>query len=78
MQGFGLHVIKNPAGSFSFVGTIPRELGNEVPATTNDVLGCRAYRNEANKLVVTKFPVFPTRESAVLHAEKHGYEVEIN
>lgn len=30
---FGTHIIKNPAGSYSFVGTVPEELDNTICET---------------------------------------------
>lgn len=71
----GLHVIKFPSGRFGFVGSIPTELGTEVPATTAAVMGCRSHRNVAGDLVEWKFPVFDTREAAVAFAADRGFEV---
>lgn len=70
-----LCVIKNPVGTFMFVGSIPADLGKEVPASTAAVLGCRAFKNEAGELVEIKFPTFPTEAEAVAFAEAKGYEV---
>ena len=69
------HVIQNPTGSFSFVGSVPVVLGREVPATDSDVFGCRAYRNEKGELVAIKLPVFETREKAVEFAASKGVEI---
>ena len=73
--GYGLHIIKNPAGTYSFVGSIPSELGNIVPANTSDIMGGRAWKDEEGELVTVKFPVFKTREDALHHAKFYGYEV---
>lgn len=64
-----IHIIKNPAGTYSFVGCLPSVLGDEVDATKADVLGCRAYLNEAGELKVIKFPSFPTYDEAAAHAQ---------
>lgn len=72
----GLHVIKNPAGTYSYVGSIPTVLGYTVPANTSAVLGCRAFRNDAGELVEWKFPVFKSRGDAILFAVLKGCEVK--
>lgn len=71
----GLHVIKNPAGTFSYVGSIPTDLGRQVPATTAAVMGQRAFRADDGSIVEWKFPVFATREEAVQFAAERGHEV---
>lgn len=82
-MAYGLHVIKNPAGSYSYVGTLPAALGTEVPAKPADVYGGRAYRKSCDhdptgwKLVTLKFPVFATREEAVSFAESKGFKVAV-
>lgn len=71
----GLHVIKNPAGTYSFVGSIPRALGNQVKPTSDDIIAGRYYETDNGEILTTKFPVFGTYEEAVLHAKSRGYEV---
>ena len=68
----GLHVIKNPAGTFSFVGSIPQELGTKVKPTSFDIMAGR-YFMDGKTAYAVKFPVFKTREDAVNHAEKSGF-----
>lgn len=71
----GLHIIKNPAGTYSYVGSVPAVLGMEIPANTSAVLGCRAYRNERGELVELKFPTFKSEADAREYASAHGCEV---
>ena len=70
----GLHVIKNPAGTFSFVGSIPQELGERVKPTSSDIMAGRFYMDGEIAYAV-KFPVFKTKEDAVSHAKKSGFTV---
>jgi len=60
----GLHIIRFPSGRYGFVGSIPVALGEQIPASTSAVLGCRAFRNDAGDLVEWKFPTFDTEQSA--------------
>ena len=71
----GLHVIHNPAGTFSYVGSIPVTLARIVPATKSDVMGGRAFKNERGELSAYKFPCFESRELAIRFAESHGHAV---
>ena len=70
-----LCVIKNPAGTYSYVGSIPRDLGKPAPANSSDVAGQRAYRDNDGNLMVTKFPTFETEADAIGYAESKGYTV---
>jgi hypothetical protein len=72
----GLHVIKNPAGTFSYVGTIPTVLAKAIPASTSAVMGQRAFRGENGEILEWRFPVFPTLEAAVAFARSKGCEVQ--
>lgn len=72
-------VIKNPAGTYSYVGRIPVVLGNRIPATKSDIMGGRAYRyneDDPGNCYTWKFPVFPTRGEAVEFAAQRGVEVK--
>lgn len=70
-------VIKNPTGTYSYVGRIPVVLGNLVPATADDVMGGRAHRAPGDgNLYTYKFPNFPTRDEAVEFAAQRGIEVK--
>ena len=74
-MSYGLHVIKNPANTFSFVGSIPQELGKRVKPTINDIMAGRFITDNGNTYAV-KFPVFPTRQDAINHATSFGYTVK--
>jgi hypothetical protein len=67
-MSLGIHIISFPSGRFGYVGTLPRVLGSEQPASGSDIMGGRAYRNAAGDTVVTKFPSFVTAADAVAHA----------
>lgn len=71
----GLHVIKFPSGRFGYVGSMPTCLAMEVPATTSDVLGCRAHRGVNGELLAYKWPSFDTAEAARGFAVEHGCKV---
>ena len=71
----GLHVIKNPAGTFSYVGSIPVVLAVAVPASMSAVMGQRSFRNAAGEILEWKFPVFSSRDQAVNFAVAKGLEV---
>lgn len=68
----GCHVIKFPSGKFGFVGSIPTSLGEAVPATTADVMGCRTFRGDDGALLAWKFPTFPSEDAARDFAKAKG------
>jgi len=72
----GLHVIKFPSGKFGYVGSIPGELGTEVPASRAAVMGQRSFYNAAGELVEMKFPVFDSDEEAKAFAAEKGFPIE--
>ncbi len=74
----GLHVIKNPAGTFSFVGSVPAALATLVPASTADVMAGRAFSVPNGAVVAPKFPVFPTAAAAVAFAASHGFSATVS
>lgn len=59
----GCHIIKTPRGNFTFVGSVPRELCDKREATTSDVMGGRAVR-ENGELVCYRPKVFNTELEA--------------
>lgn len=71
----GVHILKNPAGTYHFVGTLPTKLGNVRIATTSDVMAGRSYFNEHGTQVAVHFPVFPTSDEAKVHAAARGVAV---
>jgi hypothetical protein len=79
-MNYGIHVIKNPAGTYSFVGTLPADLGDVVTADRAAIYGNRTLdkRGPNNEIQMIKFPVFHSRANAILHADSRGYEVKPN
>ena len=74
----GLHILKNPAGTYSYVGSIPVELAEIVPADRAAVLGQRAFIDKAtDKVMMYKFPVFTSQEAAVAFAAGKGFSVKL-
>ena len=71
---YQLTIIKNPAGTYSFVGSIPTILGKQIPASKAAVMGCRSFYNDEGALVEWKFPCFPTLEEAMQHATNNGVQ----
>jgi len=71
----GLHVMKNPAGTYSYVGSLPVALAEVVPADRAAVLGQRAFVDADGNTVMYKFPVFATRDEAMSFAEEKGFDV---
>lgn len=63
-----------PTGCWGFVGSLPRALGDVVPASTADVMGGRAWREDGGRIVTMKFPTFPTEDGAREHATARGVE----
>ena len=72
MSNYGLHVIKNPAGTYSFVGSIPIELGSKVKPTCSDIMAGRTV-SESGQSFAIKFPVFDTSADAVEYAKNKGF-----
>lgn len=73
-KNLGLHVIHNPAGTYSYVGSLPVTLARIVPATQYDVMGGRAFRGDRGELCAYKFPVFNTEADAIAFAKSHGFD----
>ena len=48
----GLHVMKNPAGTYSYVGSLPVALAEVVPANRAAVLGQRVFFDDAGKAMM--------------------------
>ncbi len=74
--GLGLHVHEPRRGVFAFVGSIPLALAEMVPATSADVRGGRATRDERGQLVAPKFPTFTSRIDAEIYAAVRGFTVQ--
>lgn len=73
-MNLGLHILKNPTGTYTFVGSVPASLCEEVDATQSDVMGGRAYRADDGSLKTPKVPSFPSYEEARQFAREHGFE----
>jgi len=72
----GLHIIHNPANTYSYVGTIPLSLAVIIPADKSAVISGRAWRNAQNELVTYKFPVFKTAHEAQQFALSKGCPIQ--
>ena len=70
----GLHIVKNPAGTYSYVGNVPAVLCSIVPASKADVMGGRAFRDEHGAIVTNKAPVFSSWIAAWDTAVSFGFE----
>ena len=71
-----LSIIKNPAGTYSYVGSIPTVLGNEVDCTKADIMGQRWHINAAGETKTWQFPVFESLAGAYAHAVERGITIE--
>jgi len=71
-MNYRLTVIKNPKGTFSYVGSVPIALGVKAKPSLSDVMAGRVY-TEDGITYTTKLPVFATREEALNHASKLGF-----
>jgi hypothetical protein len=74
MQRLGLHVINFPSGRWGFVGSIPTNLCEEIPANTNAILGCRTHKNANGEACEWKAPSFETEREAMEFALSRGCE----
>jgi hypothetical protein len=75
MNNLGTHIIKNPVGSYSFVGSLPTALGNEVLATKSDVMGGRAHYNVDGVLMTWHYPSHYTEKAARDFAMARGVSI---
>jgi hypothetical protein len=70
-----LHIIKNPAGTYSYVGRVPVTLMRLADANRSDILGCRAFKADDGSMKVYKGRTFQTYDEALQYAKSHGFEV---
>lgn len=75
-SNLGLHIIKNPAGTFSFVGSIPLVLAKIVEPTKADIMAGRYFKDPDGKVRGYKFPVFTTEQAGRDYATSKGQEVK--
>lgn len=68
----GLHINKNPAGTYGYVGSVPTVLAAVVPADTAAVLGNHAFRDDTGTIMMYKFPLFATEQEARDYAAERG------
>ena len=69
-----LHISEFPSGRFGYVGSIPTNLGEKVPADRAAILGQRAFSDpETNEPIMWKAPTFETVEAAIAHAKARGH-----
>jgi hypothetical protein len=75
---YRLSIIRNPAGTYSLVGDIPRRLCSIRPATRADILGMNCFRSEADgELCALYTPTFVSEQEAVAFCESHGYSPDV-
>ena len=69
-----LHIIDLPSGRFGYVGSIPTDLCEKVPADRAAILGQRAFSDpETGDQMMWKAPSFKTLEEAIAHAKDRGH-----
>jgi hypothetical protein len=69
-----LHIIELPTGRFGYVGSIPTDLCEKVPADREALLGQRAFSDpETGERMMWKDPRFETLEAAIAHAKDRGH-----
>lgn len=72
----GLHLMKNPKGTYSFVGSVPAELGytekDGSPLTSKTK---KDLQHASNPSMIAKSRIFKTKDEAVLAAKKLGYSI---
>ncbi len=71
-RNLGLHINKNPAGTYGYVGSVPTVLAALVPADRAAVLGQRAFRDANGNVMMYKFPLFATEQEARDYAAELG------
>ena len=49
------HIIKNPAGTYSYVGHVPTALAEVIPAKYADIIGGRAFRDQDGRAMTHHF-----------------------
>jgi hypothetical protein len=69
-----LHIIQFPSGRFGYVGSIPTDICEQVPADRAAILGQRAFSDpETNDPMMWKAPGFETVAAAIAHAKACGH-----
>lgn len=75
MSGYGCHVSKCSTGKYTFVGSVPIALCDEVKPTHSDILGCNTRTNENGVLVGIRVKVFDSEADAREFAKSVGVEL---
>lgn len=73
-KSFGLHLIKNPGGTYSFVGTVPADLMFEEGATQEQINNAKQFGERFGP----KKRIFKTSAEALTVAKEKGYKVDDN
>lgn len=69
-----LHIIEFPTGRFGYVGSIPTDLCEKLPADKSAILGGRSFRDpDTREQMMWKAPRFETLEEAIAHAKDRGH-----
>jgi len=76
LGNFGTHIHHNPAGTYSFVGTIPLVLAETVKPTTADIMAGRYFTDPNGKAHGYKFPTFDTEAKGREFAASKGVELK--
>ena len=73
-MNLGLHILKNPAGTYSYVGNVPAALCDVVPADRDDVMGGRAFTDNDGVLMTHRNRTFRSWIAAWDTAVSFGFE----
>lgn len=68
------HLIKFPTGKYGYVGSIPVELGDILPADVHAILGCRTFMQDGRPMMF-KAKIFNTEAEARNFAASKGVTV---
>ena len=74
MKNFGLHLIENPSGTYSFVGSVPCQLGFVTKAgntVTNEEVESQLRLPASYRTIKTRS--FQSEDSAWLEASRLGF-----
>lgn len=69
-----LHIIEYPTHKYGYVGKVPADLFNLVPATPQHIMGGRYLEKDGVTFGIQAMG-FDTKADAIAFAESKGYEV---
>lgn len=72
MGRYSCNVSRCSTGKWTFVGSVPTTLCDDVPPTHSDILGLNTRTNSSGALVGIRVKVFDTEEDARRYAESAG------